>query len=55
MNKLNNKKNEKADFFGLSSREKVKVVREANRNANKEQYELIERQGGANALRQFCN
>lgn len=54
MNKLN-KKGERADFFGLSSKEKVKIVREANKNANKEQYELIERQGGANALKQFCN
>ena len=55
MNKLNNKKSKRVDFFGLSSKEKVKVVREANRNANNEQYELIKRQGGANALKQFCN
>lgn len=49
------KLNKKSDFFGLSAKEKTKVVKEANRNANKEQYELIERQGGAKALKQFCN
>jgi len=49
------KSNKKSDFFGFTPKEKVKIVREANKNANKEQYELIERQGGVNALRQFCN
>ena len=57
MNKLNNKnkKDKSVDFFGFSEKEKVRIVREANKNANKEQYELIKRHGGASALRQFCN
>lgn len=49
------KSNKKSDFFGLSSKDKIKIVKEANVSANKEQYELIKRQGGANALRQFCH
>ncbi len=49
------KLNEKNDFFGLNKNDKVKVVRQASRNANKDQYELIQRHGGVNALKRFCD
>jgi hypothetical protein len=49
MKKMENKKN----FFGLSTKEKIKIVRKASKDANKEQYELIKRQGGMEALKRL--
>ena len=50
-----NKKNNKNDFFGLNRKEAVGVVEKALKEANKEQFELIKRQGGIGALKKFYN
>lgn len=49
------KLNKKNVFFDLSVKEKVKIVRKAAQGANKEQFELIKRQGGVSELKRFCN
>jgi hypothetical protein len=51
---MKNQKN-KNSFFGLSSAEKVKIVREAADLATKEQITIVNKYGGIKVLKNYSN